>query len=356
MENGPKEQAAEPDEVRTAYPLRTERLMLRPVRAADIDPITAYRNDPDVSALQDWDLPYPRERAEALLAAHADRHDIEPGRPMQLGIERDGELVGDVFVGLDEDGGVAEIGFTLARAHQGRGYAVEAVAAVVDDLVDRLGVHRVFAQLAPQNLPSARVLERVGMVAESLAPRSFRWRGMWDDNLVYAMSADDRRAWRDRPTTAPGDIRLVPITNETYLAYGALRTHRSQERFVATVMQSYGDALFPEPELGRPLVPVLFGIEADGEAVGFLMYAAAHDARPELFLWRLLVDRRHQGRGIGRRALDPLVSVAPAEGCPDVLVSWVPGRGSPEGFYLGAGFVPTGEIHEGEVVARLTLP
>lgn len=356
MDNASKEQVAAPDDVRSAYPLRTERLVLRPVRAADIDPITAYRNDPEVSALQDWDLPYPRERAEALVADHADRLDVEPGRPMQLGIEREGELVGDVYVGLDGDGGVAEVGFTLARAHQGRGYAVEAVAAVVDDLVDRLGVHRVFAQLAPQNLPSARVLERVGMLAESLAPRSFRWRGTWDDNLVYAMSAEDRRAWRDRPLAAPLDVRLVPITNETYLAYAALRTHRSQERFVATVSQSYADALFPEHELGRPLVPVLFGVEADGEPAGFLMYAATHDARPELFLWRLLVDRRHQGRGIGRRALDTFVSVARSEGCPGVMVGWVPGRGGPEGFYLAAGFVPTGEIHDGEVVARLPLP
>jgi RimJ/RimL family protein N-acetyltransferase len=344
------------DGVSTAYPLSTERLVLRPVRAADVEPLTAYRNDPEVSALQDWDLPYPRERAAALVAAHADREDVEPGTGTQVGIEREGELVGDVYVELDEDGGVAEIGFTLARAQQGKGYAVEAVSAVVDDLVERLGVHRIHAQLAPQNLPSARVLERVGMQAESLAPRSFRWRGTWDDNLVYAMSAEDRRSWRDRPLAAPVEVRLVPITNRTYLAYAALRTHRSQERFVATVSQSYGDALFPEDEDGKPLVPVLLGVEADDEPVGFLMYAAAHAARPELFLWRLIVDRRHQGRGIGRRALDALVAIAREEGRPGILVGWVPGPGGPEGFYLGAGFVPTGEIHEGEVVARLPLP
>ena len=344
------------DETRTtAYPLRTERLVLRPVREEDVDALTAYRNDPQVAALQDWDLPYEREWAEGLAAAHVGRDDVLPGGRTQIGIECDGDLVGDDYLGLHEDGGVAEIGFTLAREHQGKGYATEALAAIVDDLVDRLGVHRVFAQLSPRNEASCRLLERTGFEFECLAPRSYRWRGTWDDNLVYAMSAEQRRAWRERPSSAPAEVRLVEITHDTHRTYAALTTHRSQRSFVATVEQSYADALFPGEDDGRPVVPVLFGIEADGEPAGFLMYAAADEVRPEPYLWRLLVDRRHQGRGVGRRALDMLLDIARGESRPGVMVSWVPGPGSPEGFYLAAGFIPTGEIHDGEVVARLAL-
>jgi len=102
----------------TAYPLRTERLLLRPVREEDVDALTAYRNDPQVAALQDWDLPYEREWAEGLAAAHVGRDDVLPGGRTQIGIECDGDLVGDVYLGLHEDGGVAEIGFTLAHRTQ----------------------------------------------------------------------------------------------------------------------------------------------------------------------------------------------------------------------------------------------
>lgn len=184
-----------------AYPLRTERLVLRPLRESDIDIIVAYRNDPAVSALQDWELPVPRERVERQVREQSDWNDIVPGEARQIGIEHDHELIGDLYVGLDEHGGVVEIGFTLVTAAQGNGFATEAAAAVVDDLIDRLNVHRVFAQLSPENHASARVIERLGMHVESLAPKSYWWRGQWDDNLTYAMSDDDRRAYRSLPAS-----------------------------------------------------------------------------------------------------------------------------------------------------------
>lgn len=84
----------------SAYPLRTERLVLRPLREDDIDVIVAYRNDPDVAALQDWDLPVSRERVERHVAAQSDWSDIAPGEPRQIGIDLNGELIGDLYVGL----------------------------------------------------------------------------------------------------------------------------------------------------------------------------------------------------------------------------------------------------------------
>src|SRR5690606_10237236 len=316
-------------------------------RESDVDVLTAYRNDPGVARLQDWELPYPRERAERLVAAHAERDDVLPGEGTQLAVERDGRLVGDIYVGLDEHCGVAEVGFTLAAAHQGKGYAVEAVSAVVDDLVDRLGVHRVVGELSPDNVASARLLERLGMTFEHWAEKSFWWRGAWDDNLYYSMTADQRRAWRDRPRTAPERVVLVELTHENFRDYGRLRTHRSQERFVGGVEQSYADALFPGTHQGHPVTPVLRGIEADGEPVGFLMYAVDGGAA-DPFLWRFLVDRCHQGRGIGARALRLWLDDLRAGGHAAVATSWVQAPGGPEAFYLRAGFELTGETADGE--------
>ena len=190
--------AGDNGQVSNAYPLISERLVLRPLDEGDIDTVLAYRNDPAVAALQDWELPVTRERvARQVQQAWTD---LAPGDSRNIGIERDGELVGDIYVGLDEhnvtgEHGVAEIGFTLATEHHNKGYAGEAAAAIVADLVGRLGVHRIFAQLSPQNAASMRVLERLGMRREALAPKSYWWRGQWDDNLVYAMSAEE---WRER--------------------------------------------------------------------------------------------------------------------------------------------------------------
>ena len=72
-------------------------------------------------------------------------------------------------------------------------------------------------------------------------------------------------------------------------------------------------------------------------------------------LWRLVIDRMHQRRGIGSMVLDELSAMLRARGDTAWQVSWVPGRGSPAPLYLRYGFVPTGDIDDGEIVARLEL-
>lgn len=340
-----------PHSMPPATVLRTDQLHLRLVGPQDVAALTAYRNDPQVAALQDWELPYPRTQAEELIARHAGLTRIEPGRSHQIAIELAGQLVGDVYLSIDEHGGIATIGVTLARSAQGRGIGTEAVGALVDHVIAELGIHRIVADLSTQNVPSMRLLERIGMTAESTTRASYWWRGAWDDNLRYAMSAEDRRAWRERPRGAPGTVSLVPIDAANRAVYATLRVHHSQRHLVSSVVQSYADAFFPV-DSGRTLVPVLFGIDADGIPAGFLMYAD----QDVPYLWRLLVDRAHQGRRIGQQVLLWWLEQMRGSGATSATVSWVPGPGSPEPFYRALGFVPTGELDEdGEIVARVDL-
>ena len=84
----------------------------------------------------------------------------------------------------------------------------------------------------------------------------------------------------------------------------------------------------------------------DGESFGYVIADPTTDA---------LIDRTHQRRGIGWKTLDLLAHYFRAQGCEQLLVSWVPGRGSPEPLYLRYGFIPTGEVDGEEPVASLTL-
>ena len=70
-------------------------------------------------------------------------------------------------------------------------------------------------------------------------------RGEWTDNMTYGATADEWRAWTDRPQDPPAELRLVPLTLENNQDYYALRTHHSEERFVAPMSWSFADALFP---------------------------------------------------------------------------------------------------------------
>ena len=173
--------------------------------------------------------------------------------------------------------------------------------------------------------------------------------------MTYGATVEECRAWAGRPHDPPEHLRLVPLTLENNRGYYALRTHHSQERFVAPMSWSFADALFPEVIDGAPVVPRLYGVEADGEPVAFLMIAEVTAAHPEPYLWRLLVDRRHQRRGVGRRALDVLCDQLRAEGCTTLITSWVPGPGTPAPFYRKYGFLETGEMVDGETLVRLQL-
>lgn len=86
------------------------------------------------------------------------------------------------------------------------------------------------------------------------------------------------------------------------------------------------------------------------------MLAEATATTPEPYLWRLLIDRRHQRRGIGGRAVELVVRCLREQGHRVLKTGWVDAPGGPEPFYRDLGFVPTGELDDDEIVAALHLP
>jgi aminoglycoside 6'-N-acetyltransferase len=175
--------------------LLTARLVLRRLRPEDVDAFAAYRSDPEVARYQGWRAPYPREEAERFVAALAG---LAPGRPgtwFQFAVapREGGPLLGDCALRTSRrDPRCGELGFSFARAHQGRGYAAEAAAAVLAYAFDTLGMTRVEALIDARNRRAERLLTRLGLRCEG--PR----RGHCGEReLVFAALAG---AWRSSPT------------------------------------------------------------------------------------------------------------------------------------------------------------
>lgn len=150
--------------VRSALPLRTERLVLRTLRPDDLDAVRSYRNAP---GQRRWT--YTRDQTEAELMAWTAGGApvfLRDGDAAQLGIELDGRLVGDVMLRITSLGSRhAELGWMIAADAQGQGVATEAARAALE-LCFALGAHRVTAQLDEENVASRRVAERIGMTLE----------------------------------------------------------------------------------------------------------------------------------------------------------------------------------------------
>jgi RimJ/RimL family protein N-acetyltransferase len=92
-----------------------------------------------------------------------------------------GEVVGSCGFGLPSDASEVEFGYVFGRAHWGKGYATEAALACMRYGFERLGFEEVVASVAPQNLASARVLEKVGFELRGMR----RFDGEAEDSLYY---------------------------------------------------------------------------------------------------------------------------------------------------------------------------
>ena len=168
--------------------LETPRLRLRRFRVDDAPVLAAYRSEPAVARYQTWAAPV---SLAAAVRATREFAEGDPGQPgwFQYAIELKTNklLIGDVGVHMHENLMQAELGFTLAAEHQGRGYAAEAVWAVLHDLFMLRGLRRVSAECDARNAASARLLERVGFQLEGRRP-AFTWiKGEWTDDLLFGL-------------------------------------------------------------------------------------------------------------------------------------------------------------------------
>jgi RimJ/RimL family protein N-acetyltransferase len=168
----------------------TERLCLRPFQLDDLETFVAYRRDPEVARFQSWDRTYSMADAESFLRSQRELVFGQPGEWLQLAmIDRETDTVrGDCAVRVVTDQPVtAEIGVTLAQANQGKGLATEALTAVVKELFEQRGMHRVFAQADDRNAPVRRLLERLGFRCEARLVEADWFKGEWSTLRLYAM-------------------------------------------------------------------------------------------------------------------------------------------------------------------------
>ena len=150
------------------------------------------------------------------------------------------------------------------------------------------------------------------------------------------------------------NVTLREISAETVADVMRLAVKPEQQRFVASNTFSLGEALFSEMAWYR-------AVYEDENLVGFVMLRDESIAKnppeaPSIGLWRLMVDHRFQGRGIGRRVVEQVVNHAVRKNrFTGLFTSYIPGPAGPEGFYLSLGFVPNGDVKDNETVALLRL-
>jgi RimJ/RimL family protein N-acetyltransferase len=188
-----------PRSLRPSYPVRSERLLLRPLAAGDADALLAYRGREDVSRYVPFE-PMSRDDIIERIAGPWARSELtDEGQALTLGaqVSETGELAGDVVLfwhSRAHAGG--ELGYVFNPRLAGRGYATEAATVMLRLGFEGLGLHRIVARIDERNEPSARLARRLGMRQEARLVDNEFFKGEWTTELDFAMLADEWHARR----------------------------------------------------------------------------------------------------------------------------------------------------------------
>lgn len=174
-------------------PVSTDRLTLRPFAEDDFEAYAAYQSLPSVYEFL-YSTPLEgdalREKFKRVLEApfQAD------GDAFRLAVVRNGDaaVIGQVLLQLASQAALqAEVGYIFNPAFSGKGYATEAVRAMIDLGFSAFGFHRIFARLDTRNAGSVGVVERLGLRREAHLLQNDRFNGVWGDEYIYAVLASE---------------------------------------------------------------------------------------------------------------------------------------------------------------------
>lgn len=178
----------------------SDRLILRRPRDDDLEPLLPGWSEPDMvrytGRRED-----PRGFVAGMIADMQSKSpgDSEPGGPWyQMVIERreDQAVLGDLGIGFGVPGErQVELGWRILPPAQRRGYAREAVVALIDWLIEAHRVHRFVGIAASPNAASIALLRSLGFRQEGHFRESFRCNGAWLDDCYFALLASE---WRGR--------------------------------------------------------------------------------------------------------------------------------------------------------------
>ena len=187
--------------------LHGARLELRPLKASDWEAWRAVRVR-SREWLEPWEplgepgAPDPVNDAEAFKARcsawERQRH-FDAAYGFGIFLRSTGEFVGEVSLGSVQRGPIqsGNVGYWIDESHAGHGYMPEAVAIVLQYAFEQLGLHRVEAAIVPRNARSRRVAAKLGLRDEGTSERFLQIRGVWEDHVRYAITAEEWAVRKD---------------------------------------------------------------------------------------------------------------------------------------------------------------
>ncbi len=178
--------------------LLTERLKIVELDISDVEEIHKMHLMHEVARYNTIGIPKDISETQSYLQPGIDdqRNEIRSIYNWFIRSKDKGEFIGEMGMSLaPERFKMAEIHYSLVPHQWGNGYALEAVKRIITFGFEELGLHRIQAGVATENLRSIKLLEKAGMPREGLKRKILPIRGEWKDNYHCAILEDDERGY-----------------------------------------------------------------------------------------------------------------------------------------------------------------
>ncbi len=165
----------------------TDRLVIRPMVASDVDALKEWM--PDKSIYKFWGKgPDKTEKNPELLF----EKESKPTKSFHLGIaeKSNNKIVGDIWIYLIEQDRMAQVALRLSRAVHGQGYGTESLSAMTRFCFENTELKRLWTEVDVRNTASCRILEKCGYTKEGLI-RQGRMVNTWCDYYIYGILNSD---------------------------------------------------------------------------------------------------------------------------------------------------------------------
>ncbi len=173
--------------------ITTDRLQIRHVQSNDIDDIYEYISNDEVMKYERENYPTKESYLETL------EYFVDNQLLYSIMIKGETKVIGHIYLGLTgaECNNEYNLGYIMNPQYQGKGYCTEAAKAVMDHAFSELHANRVIGACNPENIPSWKVMEKIGMQKEAYFKKRFFIRNddegnpIYTDELVYGLHVLD---------------------------------------------------------------------------------------------------------------------------------------------------------------------
>lgn len=181
-----------PDALSHLPALETPRLLLRRLRLTDATDLWEYASDPRVSRYTSWDQYSSIGDGQRFIHWALDRYQRGSLAPWGIEFKPEQKLIGTIgFTDYSPTNRRAEVNYALAAKYWGRGLTPEALEEAIAFGFGVARLNRIEARCIPENVASARVMEKVGMRLEGTLRQALHTKGQFYDLQVYAILRQD---------------------------------------------------------------------------------------------------------------------------------------------------------------------